>query len=470
MSARPDRIPKWASDADPGDVVAPNVPTEEVGFSFRFAPPYQLLNWMHAIESEWTGHFAAHVSTFPTLQAATVTTGADPLQVGQTCLIDEDDSDGAPLTVADEHGLADDARVYGIAACAEGVVVATSVPTPPTANPDLDVAIIGRDGTLIRSLDSNLQRHTSGSPGVGVWTDGVIVLVGARLKVRCWDFATGAILWTSEGFTADDWNGTSGWTRHVSADTERVYTIEQTEVVALDRGTGAEVWRFDHEGLIGAIAADGEYVYLVGEEGAQDQTVRKIRASDGVGLIPAGGTVEDGLWNRNPAVSDARDAQCFTAICVDRDRVYVSRTTGTFDAREYHVDAYSVGTGEQLWTTQVLDAIGNQMRPIGMAVDQDHLWVATRNGLGWLVPPAHPERPPAIAQIDKATGKPGQQRLYPDRFAFRIASDGAALWVGDVGSADNLLRVRRGNRVRTWRRVDPTARLGVPLAQKLVPA
>src|SRR5690606_1559047 len=71
-------------------------------------------------------------------------------------------------------------------------------------------------------------------------------------------------------------------------------------------------------------------------------------------------------------------------------------------------------------------------------------------------------------ELDPSTGAIRSQGEHDPGAATDLGVDGCAVGVGiDDGT---IARVRRGNRKRLWRRVDPTAATYLPLQQEMVPA
>lgn len=436
MSNRPSDLPSWA---DSGTIVSPPEQTRDLGFTFRFPPAFQLLNWAWNRFSAWLQHYAEHSTTFEALEDALVTTGQSPLEVGQTCLIDEDDSDDTPLSVAAEYDFTLLANYDGRAVACGGDGVLLALAADGAALGDaVAVRRMNRDGTAAAAYTS-----TGGLAALlSLESDGAIVVLGSRTDVEVWDYSTTALLWDVNGLAVV----TATIPRAVALDTVHVYYTDGDDVVACLRATGVEVWRYDHGAEVASIAVDGEALYLIGEPSAGDSmTIRRLRASDGAEV----GTATFG-WEDDDTVSIGSGA----VIAVDEHRLYVVRPTGGPPPTAYVVEGRNKFDGTVLWTFNSV-VQGSAVSPNRLVPDQDWLWFAVSAAYGTIDP-----RTGGIIGIAVAAQPTND-----------IASDGAAVWLavqGDDGPA--VHKIRRGNTIRSWRRIDQTARHHLPLQQGIVPS
>lgn len=436
---RPNQVPQWATNPpDPGNVETPPLAAQRIGWQFRDKMPFQWVNWLWNQVSAWLGHYSQTSSVFKRLEDAVNAPVAAPLQLGATCLVDEDDG-GVALNILDEitiDSLVGNYNVRDVAATATGVFVVVSEDGASVGTDPVLLKRLNRDGT-----ESDVTYSTNGIVGdTKLWADGDIVVLASYNLIECWDYATGALLWSK--------NLSNDLSRHVTADTLQVYVTNKSEVYAYrrrdgDGGSAGDLeWVHDHGESVWAIACNGETVFVLGMSGGATDSLQAIRARDG-----------SIVWTQDPDSLNGISA----GLACDGPVLYLTRTKSIVP--DVHVtEARRALDGEVSWSVDPDDG------GMSLAVDQDYLW---RTRGAWEL-------------VDKQTGHVLGINAYivggSPVLATSIASDGAALWVGLNANANgvHLLKVARGNRIRHWRRVDPTnpdhAGHLVPLAQELVPA
>lgn len=421
-TTRPTDIPQWATSPSGGATVdEPPTGKQIQGWLPFEKPPSGAANWAWNRFASWVAQYASTGSAFPTLQGAANAPGAAPLNVGDSCLIDEPDGalpGGTVQDVAADVGVIFTQNV--VDGAARSVVWFSG-----------DIKVVERDGSgVIRSIPLT-------NPVTGVTaliTDGDLVIIA-------YDSGTTS---TVEAFTIDDgvqaWIvtpvGPAGIVNHMCMDADRVYLATDkaaSELVALTRATGATEWAYDHAGVLWSVATNGTLVFAAGATSghASNATLRGVHASDGFDFNGEGGLGTSPLaWN---AVQAANTVQ---PMSIATDGIVLYATTGAGTAT---LEVWG-GADGVLHTSRTIGTF-----PLSVAVDQGYVMAVTAEGtLGFtLTDILH-------AWTGEADG--------------RAISDGAAVFTA------NGKRIARGNQhPMRFRRVDPSTESWLPLRQLLVP-
>lgn len=435
IAPRPTQVPRWAvSPPDPGNVETPPLAAQRIGWGFRDKMPFQWVNWAWNQLSQWANHVSTTVSTFQALQDAVGAPAAAPIEVKQTCLIDEGDTGQATAIVQEITigSLVGDHDVRAVAATATAVFVAGNVSGAKAGLDPMWLKRLNRDGT-----ESDVSYSTSAklTGAARLWADGDIVVFASYDLIECWDYATGALLW-SKPITA------SSLVRDVTADTLHVYFTESNHVRAYLRRTGASAWSHDHGEPVFALACNHKAVFMLGKSGGSDDSLKALDPTDG-SLI----------WSEDPdSVSQAG-----AGLACDGPILYITRQATPGPTDTYKIEARTTFNGTQVWERDT-DPVRS------LTVDHEHLWDSAGP---WQL---RAKRGGRVVTFNGYTDGNG------DVFAQSVATDGSALWVGVMANTNgaHVLRVSRGSTIQHWRRVEPGnpdhAGYLVPLAQELVPA
>lgn len=410
---------EWATEPpNPGDVQAPPVSFQRTGWPFQHAIPYQ---WRNALDNlaAWAGRqLARHGGAgFSALEDALADHDA-PLEVGDTCLIDEDDAGHLPATVADVYASGEDV-VAAISATARSVFLLAHEGSPTTGVTPLQLVRLNRDGTP----NATAYAVAGVFGGVDVYSDGQYVAVGSHEALEVFDHDTGVLLWTAPL--------TQQSRRRITGDHRHIYVTDGSGAYAFTRDAGVASPFPGTSDDIFDIATDGVRLY-----GA--------RPNDLV------------VWDIDSATVDgtrALTASDGAAMCADGHHVYIAALSG---AAELALEARQLETGSTIWQVDLErwdGAADVRMSSVQALVhDGDFLWLIAGNAW-WKIDPAN-----------------GQIRAHGQHAsnAVDVAADGCAVWVALANGS--VARVRRGNRKRLWRRVDPSAAFYLPLHQEMVPA
>jgi hypothetical protein len=395
---------------------------------------------------------------FPTLQGAANAPATAPLNVGDSCLIDE--ADGPAGTTPGDVLVAD----ADVAAGADPVTVDVSANEVVFVSGNVpNVRVYSRGGGAL--LRSAALTNALGAGIARVLFDGADIVVVYDRNIECFNATTMATKWVSQiaaTFIIND----------VAWDDVRVYTVSNDpndELQAFNRTTGALIYSYGHQSVAGpatplfSVATNGRLVFVAGDpsNAASGATIRAVDAATGADAAGEGGLGTSLLaW-------DAVQATQTTAgrlLTTDGKSLYVGEG----------VDLKIRGCGDGV------ERGGGRSAPFdyrSLVVDQDYIIAA------WADPADLP--PPRAAANAALVAYTTPLLTEAWRFkppiatdsAYNIAvSDGATVFAAMIvtgGAVNPAPQIARGNRrpVR-FRRVDPSptgAEKALLMRQLLVP-
>jgi hypothetical protein len=433
-TTRPTDTPEWATAPSGGATVdEPPGGLQARGWIPFNKPPSGFVNWAWNRFSDWAAHFASLSSSFPTLQDAVEAPLTAPLNVGDSCLIDEIETvvpGAVELDVATTAGIA---PVFGVTSGGQYLVYVASAPQI--------FRVVERDGSAVIRTWAPTNPFTTLHD---IKTDGVDVIFSyddaTTTTVECFDITTGLAKWTVTPIAV------STFFSNLAIDDERVYLVGDTpaqELVVLNKSTGATVYVYDHSGVATAplrsVATNGRLVFVAGDASghASAATLRGIIAATGFDVGNEGGLGADATgvaWNQVQANLTGANRSMDT----DGSTLYVIQNVGVNAA----LSVRGCGSGAEAANVAIRNNSGSCW------VDQDYIVTSSSAEIT------------ALAKTSLAEAWLG---AAPGGFLWAI-TDGTAVFA----SGGN--RLARGNlRPQRFRRVDPTAEKSLPMRQLIVP-
>lgn len=409
MTIKPSKLPEWATVG--ADIDEPLLAQKQIGWEADDIPPNGFLNWWWNLVYLWIQHFSEITSSFVTLEAAVAGTS-----VGNTCVVDEYDLDNQPGTL--KTGVVFANALNSIDG--SGKSVAYTQQTAETFH------LVSR--TDLTTVIATLTKTNAGNVKA-VLTDGKFVVGAYGQFVEVWDHDTGASLWDEDhGAVVND----------IAMDGSNVYFVGGVgtgthHARARSLAAGAVVWDYDHGAVLHAVDTNGRQVFVSGVTSAFGSTadVRALDAANGFDFANEGGTglsATDLAWDLILANNPALNGQLIT----DGGALFLSMTAGANG-----IEVRSAVDG--LLIDSVPASVGLNSR---LAVDNRYLFTVT-----------HLTTDFRVAAFDKKTLT--TMWLSTTIQGIDVATDGTGVFVaGGTLAANELARIYRGNRARTWRRVD----------------
>lgn len=394
MLERPEDLPeRWGSSGERG--TTPPVQTQRKGFTFRFAPSFQLLNWLFGTLTDWVRHFADRMSVFPSLESAW-----KALPEGGTAFVDEG---GAAFveTGSWEHGVTGFELTGGRFIATGRLLVslfakAGKSPGDPNA---FEIRVFDRE-TLAELALIVPNGRASIIPGFAVSEEGVILL-RTHNTAEAWDLK-GNLLWRHEGLIV------ASMFAAFTAPGGRLFYSIGTSVRGVDAMTGDTIFTKDlaAENVVTGAYRNDDCLYVV-EGTAGVYNLHKVTlGGDVVWTEPVPGTG-------------------FTEPLTSDDRIYVAAPVlgGNSSVR-----AFDPRDGSELW------AVTFTNREIfSFTKDRDFLYVLL----------ADPDA--EVVRLDPRTGAV----LESTEGLGLPAVDGTALWFVD---STRFHRLSKGTGMRLFRK------------------
>ena len=465
MAERPNELPIWAENGG-ADVTTPSLSKRNTGWFIDESPAADFVNWLSRSVGKWVHHIGSHVSTFDTLLDACDPTGEFPIVVGETCFIDEGYNARRLLQPLNAY----DPEVFGTSAksvrsiCSDGRYLYIVSASNTNGNAAIIRRILREDGSVDGSWSVTTSAVMTNGGGVvwDLWTDGVVLAFASSAAVEVFNVVAGGVAIWSKAYT-------SSIRRRVTVDPDRVYVTDGDDLIAYTRTNGTLEWTFDHGATVWAAVSDGWWVYLFGATSAHASLsdLRKLTASTGDSATVEGGTAVgtsnewDFAFSTSPVAGGdlrlGRDGELFLSydpVGAGDDKVISRRSSND---------------GSEVWTS-VGGAVGLFDLAFRFCVDDNWIWGMAVSSGGTTV---------ALSYGGVASDAPIQVSTSPIRIYGGMhipCSDGSFVWsaagVIDSGfsTVATLSRWSRGSTVRHWRRVDPAARVTLPLQQLIIPA
>jgi outer membrane protein assembly factor BamB len=197
--------------------------------------------------------------------------------------------------------------------------------------------------------------------------------------------------------------------------------------VALDAGTGRQVWAQPYDSHMGndfesdlAVSPDGARVFVTGIS-------PEPLGDDDYATVAYDAVTGTQLWVGRMSVPHRDDVAQAVAVSLDGTRVFV---TGYTEGGFVTV-AYDAGTGAQQWARR--DARGLYAYALGVSPDGSRVFVAGTDGLRYVT-----------VAYDAATGAPvwvNKDSTGEAASSLDVAADGATVYVTGRGSADGYATV-----------------------------
>lgn len=440
MSNPPEELTEWAVGAPVGNVIEPAASRKTSGWrpDGLDVPPAQTQNWVDYVNHLWNEHFAGSSAHYDKIEDAIdgVVSTSRALVVGETCILDEDDTDNVPGSWERRSGMPTNTGDVVSVDVGGNVVVYTS--------DNVNAAGVAAWACIREFSGSAIQTYSKTNVGdpKRVITDGVYVAMCYDVYVECWTI-DGTQQWVYDH---------GGIVHDIAMDATHVYICGAESTAgpadnefarALTLAAGAVTWSYQHSAaasgdILFSIATDGNRVYLSGTAStfAGNYTMRAIRADNGYDANNQGGTGQD-LDNRSWDLATTPGV-ITGLLATDGRRLFAGFAGGN--------PRLVLGCADGATIHSIASA-----QPISsVAVDQDNAYFVEINGT---ISTVFVYSKADMSMIWKAQHDIGGT----PQIIYAVASDGAAVFAGlEIvgGGLEALGRLYRGNRPEVWKRVD----------------